>query len=91
MSYYWFNRQEILQNAKKKKKILKKKLLSIILYYNTSIKKQRSNKRKSTERYKILSQVEKDKIKEYQKDDINIRFSTKKKGYKINEHCFCLV
>ena len=30
MSYYWFNRQEILQKAKKKKKdILKKKMPSI--------------------------------------------------------------
>ena len=29
MSYYWFNRQEILQKAKEKN-ILKKKLLSII-------------------------------------------------------------
>ena len=38
MSYYWFNRKEILQ----KKDILKKKLLSIIY-------KQRSDKRKVKE------------------------------------------
>ena len=56
MSYYWFNRKEILQ----KKDILKKKLLSIIY-------KQRSDKRKVKDRYKNLSKEEKDKIEECQR------------------------
>ena len=36
MSYYLFNREEILQKAKKKKRIQKKKLQSIIYNINKS-------------------------------------------------------
>ena len=38
-----------------------------------------------------MSKEEKDNIKDYQKKDISNWFSTKKKHYKINEFCFCLV
>ena len=54
MNYYWFNRQDILQKAKEN--ILKKKLLSIM-----------HKTKKSRQRYKNLSQEEKDKIKKYQR------------------------
>ena len=57
MSYYWFNKQEILQKVKER--YSKKKLLSIM--YKEAIKE------KSRERYKNLLQEEKDKIKEYQR------------------------
>ena len=52
MSYYWFNRQEILQKAKER--YSKEKTAKVI-------------KEKSRECYKNLSQEEKDKIKEYQR------------------------
>ena len=70
MNNYWFNRQEILQKAKKKKNT-QKKLLRIKT-------KQTSHKGKLKERYKILSQEEKDKIKEYQKIYIKNWFNIKK-------------
>ena len=53
MSYYQFNRQEILQKAKKR--YSKEKAAEYYL----------QNKEATTERYKNLSQEEKDKIKEY--------------------------
>ena len=56
MSYYWFNRKEIFQKGKKD--IPKKNLLSII--YQTI-------KESSENRHKNLSEEEKDKIKEYQR------------------------
>ena len=59
MSYYWFDRQKILQKAKEK--YSKEKATGYYLQNKEAIKE------KSTERYKHLSQVEKDKIKEYQK------------------------
>ena len=59
MSYYWFNRQEILQKAKEK--YCKEKAAE---YY---LKNKEAIKEKSRDRYKNLSQEEKDKIKEYQK------------------------
>ena len=46
---------------------------------------------KSKNRYKILSQEEKDRIKEYQKKGISNFFSTKKKHYRINELCLCTI
>ena len=55
MSYYQFNRQEILQKAKKR--YSKEKAAEYYL----------QNKEATRERYKNLSQEEKDKIKEYQK------------------------
>ena len=72
MSYYWFNRQETLQIAKEI--YSKKKAAEYYLQNKEAIKE------KSRERYKNLSQEEKDKIKEYQKKkDIKNWFSIKKK------------
>ena len=56
MSYYWFNRQEILQKAKER--YSKEKAAE---YY---LKNKEARKEKSRERYKNVSQEEKDKIKE---------------------------
>ena len=58
MSYYWFNRQEILQKAKER--YSKEKAAEYYLENKEAIKE------KSKEWYKNLSQEEKDKIKEYQ-------------------------
>ena len=59
MSYYWFNRQEILQKAKER--YLKEK----------SAENYKQNKgvtkEKSRNHYKNFSEEEKNKIKEYQK------------------------
>ena len=59
MSYYWFNRQDILQKAKEK--YSKEKASE---YYKQN---KEAIKKKSWERYKNLSQEEKDKIKEHQR------------------------
>ena len=59
MNYFWFNRQEILQ--KTKEKYSKEKSAEYYAQNKEAIKE------KSRERYKHLSQEEKDKIKEYQK------------------------
>ena len=59
MSYYWFNRQETLQKAKEGYSKVK-----TAEYYAQN---KEAIKEKSQERYKNLSQEEKDKIKEYQK------------------------
>ena len=59
MSYYKFNRQEILQ--KSKEKYSKEKAAE----YNLKIKE--ALKGKSKKRYKNLPKEEKDKIKEYQR------------------------
>ena len=59
MSYYWFNRQEILQKAKER--YSKEKAAE---YY---LKNKEAIKEKARDRYKNLSQEEKNKIKEYQK------------------------
>ena len=59
MSYYWFNRQEILQKAKEK--YSKEKAAEYYLKNKEAIKERARN------RYKNLSQEEKDKIKGYQK------------------------
>ena len=58
MNYYWFNSQEILQKAKEK--YSKEKAAQYYAQNKEAIKE------KSRERYKNLSQKEKDKIKEYQ-------------------------
>ena len=57
MSYYWFNKQETLQKANKK--YSKEKAAE---YY---LKNREVINEKSRERYKNLSQEEKDKIKQY--------------------------
>ena len=59
MSYYWFNRQEILQ--KPKERYSKEKDAEYYAQNKEAIKE------KSGEHYKNLSQEEKDKIKEYQR------------------------
>ena len=59
MSYYWLNRQEILQKAKKN--FSKEKAAE---YYKQN---KEDITEKSREHYKNLSQEQKDKIKEYQK------------------------
>ena len=56
MSYYWFNRQRILQKANSKEKADE--------YYAQS---KKAIKEKSREHYKNLSKEEKYKIKEYQR------------------------
>ena len=71
MSYYWFNRQEILQKAKER--YSKEKAAEYYLQNKEAIKE------KSRERYKNLPQEEKDKIKEYQNKSIKNWFSIKKK------------
>ena len=57
MSYYWFDRQEILQ--KSKERYSKERAAEHYLQNKEAIKE------KSREHYKHLSQEEKDKIKEY--------------------------
>ena len=59
MSYQWFNRQEILQKAKERHSNEK-----VVEYY---LQNKEVIKEKSRERYKNLSQEEKDKIKKYQR------------------------
>ena len=59
MSYYWFNRQEILHKAKGR--YSKEKAAKYYLQNKETIKE------KSREPYKNLSEKEKNKIKEYQK------------------------
>ena len=59
MSYYWFNRQEILQKAKER--CSKEKAAEYYLQNKEAIKE------KSREQYKKLSKEAKDKIKEYQR------------------------
>ena len=59
MSYYWFNRQEILQKAKEI--YLKEKAAE---YYKQN---KGVTKEKSRNHYKNFSEEEKNKIKEYQK------------------------
>ena len=71
MNYYWFNRQEILQKAKER--YSKEKAAE---YY---LKSKEAIREKSRKRYKNLSQEEKDKIKEYQKNWFKNWFIIKKK------------
>ena len=59
MSYYWFNRQEILQKAKGK--YSKEKAAEYYTQNKEAIKGQ------SREPYKNFSQKKEDKIKEYQR------------------------
>ena len=71
INFYWFNRQEILQNAKER--YSKEKAAEYYLQNKEAIKE------KSRERYKNLSEEEKDKIKQYQKKDIKNWLTIKKK------------
>ena len=60
MNYYWFNGQEILQKAKEN--YSKEKPAE---YYKQN---KEAIKETSRERFRNMSQEEKDKIKEYQKN-----------------------
>ena len=59
MSYFWFNREEILKKAKER--YSKEKAAEYYLQTKKAIKG------KSREQYKNMSKEEKDKIKEYQR------------------------
>ena len=63
MSYYWFNRQEILQKAKER--YSKEKAAEYYLQNKEAINE------KSRKHYKNLPEEEKNKIKEYQKTKIS--------------------
>ena len=78
MTYYWFNRQEILQKAKRQYSNK-----NAAEYYRQN---KETIKEKSKECYKNLSQKEKDKIKEYQKKKkkFKIWFNIKKMRLNIN-------
>ena len=72
MSYYQFNRQEILQKAKER--YSKEKAAE---YY---LKNKEAIKEKARDRYKNLSEEEKNKVKDYQKKkDIKNWLNIKKK------------
>ena len=59
MNYYWFNQQEVLQKVKER--YSKDKAAKYYLQNKEAIKE------KSRDRYKNLSEEEKNKIKEYQR------------------------
>ena len=71
MSYYWFNRQEILQKAKEK--YSKEKAAK---YYAQN---KEATKEKSREHLKNLSQEEKTRLKSIKEKGIKNWFSIKKK------------
>ena len=74
MSYYWFNRHEIMQKAKERHS--KEKAAEHYLKNKEPIKE------KSREFYKKLSQEEKDKIKEYQRKKYQKLVQYKKEALK---------
>ena len=74
MSYYWFNRQEILQKAKER--YSKEKAAEYYLQNKEVIKE------KSRNHYKNLSGEEKNKIKEYQKKRCQELIQYKKEALK---------
>ena len=71
MSYYWFNRQEIVQNAKEK--YFKEKSIEYYAQNKEAIKE------KSRKCYKNLSQEGKTRLKSTKEKSIKNWFSTKKK------------
>ena len=80
MSYYWFNRHEILQKVKEK--YSKEKAAECYAQNKEAIKE------KSRQRYKNLSQEEKDKSKEYQRKKYQELVQGKKEALK-NKFFFC--
>ena len=80
MSYYWFNRQEILQKAKER--CSKEKSPEYYAQNKEAIKE------KSREHHKNLSQEEKDKSKEYQRKKYQELVQCKKEALKINNFLF---
>ena len=82
MSYYQFNRQELLQKAKER--YSKGKAAD---YY---LKNKEAIKEKSRERYKNYRKKKKTILKSTKEKSIKNWFSIKKKRYKINNFCFFL-
>ena len=74
MSYYWFNRKEILQ--KSKGRCSKENAAEYYLQMKEAIKE------KSNNRYKNLSKEEKDKISEYQRNRYQYLIQYKKEWVK---------
>ena len=74
MSYYWFNRQEILQKAKER--YSQEKAAEYDLRNKEVIKE------KARDRYKNVSEEEKNKIKEYQKKRYQKLIQYKKEALK---------
>ena len=74
MSYYWFDRQEILQIVKER--YSKEKAAEYYVQNKEAINK------KSRGRYKNLSQEQKDKIKEYQRKKYEELVQYKKEALK---------
>ena len=74
MSYYWFNRQEILQKTKEK---YSKERAAEYCKQNKEVMKE-----KSKNRHKNLSEEEKNKTKEYQKKRYQELIQYKKEGLK---------
>ena len=70
MNYYWFNRQEIFQKAKEK---YSKEKAAEYCKQNKEAMKEKSKKR-----YKNLSEEEKGKIKEYQKNQELVQYKKNK-------------
>ena len=81
MSYYQFNRQEILQKAKER--YSKEKAAEYYL-------QNKALKEKARNRYKNLSEEEKNKIKEYQKKRYQELIQYKKEALK-NKQIFLSV
>ena len=74
MSYYWFNRQEVLEKAKER--YSKEKATESYLQNKEVIKEKAKN------RYKNLSEEEENKLKEYQKKRYRELIEYKKEGLK---------
>ena len=74
MSYYWFNRQEILQ---KPKKIYSKEKAAEYYLQNKEVIKE-----KARNRYRNLSEEEKNKIKKYQRKRYQELIQYKKEALK---------
>ena len=74
MSYYWFNRQEVLQKAKER--YSREKAAEYYAQNKVAIKV------KSRVSYKNLSQEEKDNIKEYQRKKYQELVQYKKEALK---------
>ena len=83
MSYYQFNRQEILPKVKKKHS--KEKAAEYHIQNKEAIKE------KSRERYKNLSQEERDKIKDHQRKRYQQLIQHKKEALQNKRALFCFL
>ena len=83
MSYYWFNKQEILQKAKER--YSKEKAAEYYAQNKEAIKKSQKIDTKTCHKKK------KTKLKSIKRKDINNWLNTKKKRYKINKYFFLSV